>query len=380
MRRYLFTLANSLLRYVAFTKTALETFTEDNYPMPDQLKWTIQGARLDPTTIQRVEARDTEVAVTIPEIVIGEIRGNVTLRSRLENGRLRITFSPYFDWGINRSQSLAAENHFRQQLMDDCGLDESQADCVIRLIDTETPPPDPRHASVRSLTDLPGWTIQNDQHRVTPPPLDEVRDVVINIPLPDVNVNLDPEIALTNLTLRDIRLNQRTTVTTDPLTLAGTSIDDFEVNSSMSAAARFDRAEVTNFGLMPKQLPQFVLNNLQTALSVPELTANEIPITISAREGLSDLYVKVAEWKPRWRWEISVKVLWKRITIFIEFGFNIKIEIFYTWIIRTLAVAIMIRNLVVRTMSVSLRIARLAFTNISIGLLRMTRLLGERIP
>lgn len=340
------------------------------------MKLKIEGAALEPTTLQRIEMKDTEVKVHVDSFAIERIDGSATLRSRLTNGRLRIEFNLIFDvdfdWLLAQAQ---IQNEVRNEFSR-AGLSGEQADKVLQIIRDRVTSRRTR-PTVKALSGLtqPGWdeerssSSQQQQTEGT-----RVAGFVWNIPLPNIPVNLDPRFDIQNFVINNLDFQQKTDIVSDNINLSGVTLNDFEVLTQMPDPVSLEKAEVEDFRLAPVEVPTFKLNNIRSELNVPKIGSSAIPLSIDSSNGSSDIHVQLLNWRPRW---VATIDLWF-VTIRITFGFDFLIDLYYRWLMTLLRVSIMLRNAFLKGIKVTLTIAQIALTNLKVGLLKFARLIYSR--
>jgi hypothetical protein len=156
-------------------------------------------------------------------------------------------------------------------------------------------------------------------------------------------------------------------------------LNDFEVASSEPEFVLLDKAEITNFRMRPMSVPAFGLNNLRTEVAIPKLGSSEIPVSVESRNGTSDVRIPLINWRKTWEINLSFRVLWKRVRLRIEFGFELKLTLKYRWVIELLQVNIRFINAFLNNILITVSVPSLIFTNLKIGLLKIARLLYSKV-
>jgi hypothetical protein len=357
----------------AFTKT-ISAKTRTLFATAMKLK--IEGPALEPTTLQRLEVKDTEVKVHVDSFAIERIDGNATLRSRLTNGRLRIEFNLIFDVDFDWLLAQARiQNEVRSEFSK-AGLSGEQADRVVQIIRDRVTSRRTR-PTLRALSGLtqPGW----DEDRISGQQQQQTEGtrlarLAFNIPLPSIPVNLDPRFDIQNFVINNLDFQQKTDIVSNNINLSGLRLNDFEVLTQMPDPVSLEKAEVEDFRLAPVEVPAFKLSNIRSELNVPKIGSSVIPLSIESRDGSSDIHVPLLNWRPRW---VATIDLWF-VTIRITLGFDFVIDLFYRWLMTLLRVSIMLRNAFLNGIKVTLTIAQIAFTNLKVGLLKFARLVYSR--
>jgi len=357
-----------------FTKT-ITARAKSLLATPMRLK--IEGPALEPTTLQRIEVKDTEVKVHVDSFAIERIDGNATLRSRLTNGRLRIEFNLIFDvdfdWLFTQAQ---IQNEVRSEFSR-AGISAEQADRVVQIIRDRVTSRRGR-PTVKALRDLtqPGWEeIRSSSGQQQQAGGTRVSALAFEIPLPDIPVNLDPTFDIRNFVINNLDFQQKTDIVSDNINLSGVRLNDFEVVTQMPDPVTLEKAEVENFRVAPVEVPAFKISNIQSQLNVPKIGSSAIPLSIESRNASADVPVRLLNWRPRWVARIE---LWF-VTITITFGFDFIIDLFYRWLMTLLRVSITLRNAFLNGIRVTLTIAQIAFTNLRVGLLKFARLIYSRV-
>jgi hypothetical protein len=337
----------------------------------------IEDPALEPTTLQRIEVKDTEIKVHVDSFAIERIDGNATLRSRLTNGRLRIEFNLVFDvdvdWGLFSQARI--QNEVRSEFSR-AGLSNEQADRVVQIIRNRVTSGKTR-ATVKALSGVtqPGWDedrSSSSQQQIAGET--SVARLVFNIPLPNIPINLDPRFDIQNFTINNLDFQQKTNIVSDNINLSGLRLNDFEVLTQMPDPVSLQKAQVDEFRLAPVEVPAFQLRNIRSELNVPKIGSAAIPFSIESKDGSSDLHVPLLNWRPRWIATIDLGIVTIRITL----GFDFLIDLFYRWVMTLLRVSVMLKNAFLNGIKVTLTIAQIAFTNLKVGLLKFARLIYSR--
>ena len=338
------------------------------------MKLHVEDVSISPSSIQRVEAQQIELDGKIGEVTIGQVHGKITLRSRLENGKLSVEFSPHFDYGIDISLMENDDKERYVQRLRDLGLSQEHIYHVVKLVETEN---GVKVGRLEALGDLPGWTAKNDDAQAAVPPTVGPR-ANFTLPLPNIPVNLDPQIDVRNISISNIGFRDKTDVSSDTIDLAGFGIDNFDVKSQMPDPVQLESAEIRKLTVQPSQVPSFAFSNLKTRIDVQRIGSEEIPLEIDSEKGQADISLTLLDWHPRWRVTICFYVLWKRVCVWIEFGINLRITLFYRWAIQLLKVAVRIRDAFAKAISIQIGVKKVLLTQLKIGLLRLGKLLYEK--
>lgn len=337
----------------------------------------IQDPALEPTTLQRIEAKDTEVKVHVDSFAIERIDGNATLRSRLTNGRLRFEFNLIFDIDFDWFFLTQAQgkNDVRNEFSR-AGLSAEQMDRVVQIMKDRVTSRGAK-PTLKALSGLtqPGW--EQERNYTSPQQVaGETRAAgfVVNIPLPDIPINLDPRFDIQNFAINNLEFQQKTNIASDNINLGGLTLDDFDVLTQMPDPVSLDKAQVDNFRIAPVEVPTFQFNNIKSELNIPKVGSAAIPLSIESKNGSSDIHVPLLNWRPRWsgEWDLGI------VTIRITLGFDFIIDLFYRWLMILLRVSIMLKNAFLNGIKVTLTIAQIAFTNLKVGLLKFARLIYSR--
>jgi hypothetical protein len=208
-----------------------------------------------------------------------------------------------------------------------------------------------------------------------PAPVTTGERAALELPLPDIPINLDTQVDLRDVELAGVGFRETTTVVTEDMDLSGLGIDDFEVHTPAPEPITLDQAEVLNLRTRPAHVPSLALSNLKTTLAVPRISSDEIALDLEVQRGGADLNATLLDWHPRWRASICVRVLWVTVCLWIEYGINFKISLHYRWVLERLHQALRIRNAIAKEIKVGLSIARMWLSNLRMGGLRLGRLL-----
>jgi hypothetical protein len=337
----------------------------------------IQDPALEPTTLQRIEAKDTEIKVHVDSFAIERIDGNATLRSRLTNGRLRFEFNLIFDIDFDWFFLTQAQgkNDVRNEFSR-AGLSAEQMDRVVQIMKDRVTSRGAK-PTLKALSGLtqPGW--EQERNYTSPQQVaGETRAAgfVVNIPLPDIPINLDPRFDIQNFAINNLEFQQKTTIASDNINLGGLTLDDFDVLTQMPDPVSLQKAQVDDFRLAPVEVPTFQFNNIKSELNIPKVGSAAIPLSIESKNGSSDIHVPLLNWRPRWsgEWDLGI------VTIRITLGFDFIIDLFYRWLMILLRVSIMLKNAFLNGIKVTLTIAQIAFTNLKVGLVKFAHLIYSR--
>lgn len=333
----------------------------------------VRGAEIESSTVESVSA-EASLQASAQSVTIEQIAGDVKLESRLQDGKVEISFSPHFDWGI-RLATMAekrGEERLHEQLKA-VGLSEDHIAKVVEIIENE--PIDLEVSELRFVDESSKVEIGDETH--------ELREVpegrATSLPLPSIPINLYPSIDVQNLKIENISLGAETTLSAVDLKTTTTPLDDFSVVTDTPDLIAYTKAEVEKTRLQPLTIPHFGLPNIHTSLDISQFGAKELPISIDSNTGGADISLKLLDWHPRWTREICIKV-WKfKKCVWIEFGVNLRIVLRYKWVLHLLRVSMQIRNAFLNGIRITVKLAKIALDKIKIGLFNAAKITARAI-
>ncbi len=326
----------------------------------------INGGEIEPSSIASMSAT-ASVDAKIRDITIDQIAGDINLRSKLKDGKLHLSFSPHFDWGISLTNYAAPGDDRISAKLSEAGFSIEQIASVVRIIDEEpieiefgeTTARDSRAQVGDDTFDIPG----------------SVEGKGISIPLPDIPINLDPSIDVRNFKIENIGIGGDTVIEAVNFATQPAALKDFHFTSEAPDIINFSSAEINEARVRPIDVPEVSLPDLQTSLHVPRVGATEMPIDVVSTTGGSDIRLRLLDWHPRWRREICIRLgRWKKCA-WIEFGVNLVIDFEYRWTLSLLRVALKVRNAFINNITVGIRVTQISVKGIRIGLLKVLKIL-----
>ncbi len=319
---------------------------------------TINGAEIESSSIQSVSVQ-ADLGAKIDSITIEQIAGNITLRSKMEKGKATLTFSPYFDWGGSWLNAKALGDGPLAKKLKDHGFSDEQISEIIQIMQAEKP-------DLKKIGDPELIDVGSDGAVVTQ---SKPKDFAIGIPLPSFDVNADPEVDVRNFEIKNIVANSNTVIEATQLSTKAALLKDFAFTTDVPDVLGYKSAEITEARLRPIDIPSLQMPDVDFECSIPKFGSTQLPITIESKSGGSDIKIKLFEWKPRFRTGISIDLWFTTVSLWIEFGVDVRVDIFYRWNITLLRIALLIKNLFLNAITLTARFSNLVLQKIRIGLL-----------
>ena len=331
-----------------------------------KLETHIHGAALEPSSISSVSA-NASIDAQVRDISIEQIAGDINLRSKLKDGKLRLSFSPHFDWGVSFTKEEASASGRIDAKLKEAGLSDEQIEAVARVFAEE-----PVEFEMGEITAHDSKALVGDDTYDIP---GSVEGKGISIPLPDIPVNLDPSIDVRNFKIENIGIGGNTTIEAENIATQPSALNDFHFKTDAPDIINFSSAEINDARVRPIEVPELSLPDLATSIEVPRVGATEMPINVESTTGGSDVRVRLLDWHPRWRREICLRVWrWKKCA-WIEFGINLVIDLEYRWELSLLRIALKVRNAFINNIKIGIRITKVTVKAVRIGLLKVLKLL-----
>ena len=118
---------------------------------------------------------------------------------------------------------------------------------------------------------------------------------------------------------------------------------------------RFTTAEINEAKLQPIDIPKLSLPDLGTSINIDKFGSTEIPLDVESTNGGSDINLPILDWHPRWRQEVCIKVWRYKKCVYVEFGVNLNISLYYRWSMTLLKFKMAIRNAFVNGVTVTVK-------------------------
>ena len=327
----------------------------------------VNGAQIEASSIDNFTT-NAAVDAVIKDITIQQIAGDINLRSRLQDGKLRLSFSHHFDWGISKlelSPGVPMEEFLKK--LTDAGLTADQAKKAADVFGSQQ-----FDIELSEITGLDSELVTEDS-RLMIAGSKELKS--LDIPLPNIPINLDPHIDVQNLSIKDIRVGGNTVIEARNIGTQPSKLADFSVLTEIPDILTFKTAEVNEAGIKPIEVPRFGLPDLATTIEIPRLGTTEMPFAFESDTGGADIRLLLLDWHPRWRKEICIKIGPYKKCVWIEFGINLVINLNYRWALTLLKVSLVIKNAFLNQISIGLKFTNTVFNKIKIGLLNVLKVL-----
>ncbi|MFA7340605.1 MAG: hypothetical protein WC028_27725 [Candidatus Obscuribacterales bacterium] len=327
----------------------------------------IIGGELEESSIESASA-NASIDAKIKSFSIEQILGKVTLRSKLVNGKITISLTPHFDWGTSFTQSVDTLTDSLTTKLEKEGFSKEDIKKINSVLQTETP-----DFEFGELEEVSSSATVGDE--ITP----VIRETTagITLPLPNIPINLDPEIDVKNLSINDIAVGGSTVLTANLIHTQPAKLRDFDFVTDIPDIIAYSSAEVNNARLRPIEIPQLGLPDLQTTLSLPKLGAEEMKFEVDSKSGGADVTVTPVNRKKLWRKTICVRFFGIKKCLWIEFGVSFRIDVHYDWQLETLKVALTIKNAFLNQIDIAIKISKAALSKIKVGLLKLKQIKSE---
>lgn len=334
-------------------------------------KLSVNGPGLEASSVESVSA-NASVEASIKDITIQQIAGEIHLRSRLESGKLQLSFSPHFEVRIERLEvtSGAPVDRLVKKLVA-VGLTEDHAKKAVEVFGDQ-----PFDVEIGDIEGAESKLITEDSH-VLVPATNEGRS--LDVPLPNIAINLDPVIDVQNLRIENIRVGGSTTLEAKNWATNPSKLSDFTVFTETPDVITYKTAQIDEPGLRPIEVPVLGFPDLATTVAIPRLGASEMPVTVESKTGGFDIRVRLLDWHPRWGVRFCIGIGPFEKCLVIEFGINLTIYLQYRWVLTLLQVALVIRNAFLNNISIALKLTNTVFNKIKIGLFRALGVMIERM-
>jgi len=331
----------------------------------------VTGAEVESSSIDSITASGS-LEAKVRSVTIEQIAGTATLRSKLESGRISLSFSPHFSYGFTLA-SLATNNFDDpiDQKLRELGYSDEQIDKIAEIIGTT-----PLDIETKDIVPTDSIMVIGDQrHQISTKLLADS----LTFGLPDIPINLDQGIDVRNLAINDLGFSGQTPINVGRVETTTMPLGDMEYTTGAPDILRFTTAEINEARLQPIDIPKLSLPDLGTSINIDKFGSTEIPLDVESTNGGSDINLPILDWHPRWRQEVCIKVWRYKKCVYVEFGVNLNISLYYRWSMTLLKFKMAIRNAFVNGVTVTVKASSILLSTIHIGLLRTLRIVSSVI-
>ncbi len=340
--------------------------------MPNKIQ--VQGVKTDATTADQL-ASTLKLDADVDKLDIQSISGTASLNGKLTDGLLKkAKLNLYFHWGFGHKDPDPKKNaealaKFKLKLKKK-GLDKEQIDSVVSLIDEEmagvlSGEPMKAEGAYSAETSLVGGK-----------PVDFLSDQRWPVHLPDVPLDLDLSIDVKDTSIDSVKLNADSAITADSFTLEATTIDGLEVDTDIELP--FQQLEIDEIEAPALEIPSLALSGVSTSIDVDKLTSTDIPLDIDTKSGDVKLDLEILNWKPRWTRNITIPVFWWYIYIWMEYGFDLELDIDYRLLVKKFNSVIALKGLLFKGLKFTVRLVNVFASGIRSGALSIRKILAAR--
>lgn len=332
----------------------------------------IKDVVCDPTSAGIV-ASNLHFDGSASNLKIEEITGTSKIDGKLTEGKLHISFSPFFDWGWgkgDKSKQVDQESldDFKKNLRD-VGLQESQIDQVIKLVDDGLNNIKGEANDIEYEEDSKKGLIGGESSVI------EYVGSGVDFPLPDFPLSLDVDVDIKDTTIDSIGIKADTQLVAEDFKTEETDISEIDTIISLP----FKIGEIKDIDVPSADVSKVDIANISTSVDISQINTSEIPLNLQTGSGSADITLdKLIDWHPRWKFSIGFKVLWKYIGIWVEFGLDLTVNIKYKLLINLLNISIKLSNAVFKRISFPvLKLVNTSAVNSKIGAIKIGKIIGK---
>jgi len=334
----------------------------------------IKDIDLDSTSADII-ASNLHFDASVKNFTIGAITGTTKLDGTMTKGKIYIDFSPYFKWGFGKKNNPIdgdQRDQFEKKLVA-AGLNEADIKSVVKLVEQGFDNISTETSDIEYVEDSKKGIIGGTSCMVS----DIVGGADFNIP--DIPLNIDMTLDVKDVSINSMTLNTNSQIITDDFKTGKTISSDLDLETTLSLP--FQRMEIDQVSTSPIQIPKVDIPDMATSFTMGKVGISDTPISIKSKSGSADIsLIKLVDTHPRYKINLSFKVLWFNIGIWIEYGFDLTINLKFKLLVHSMNIALKLKDMVLDSLSFTLKLLKTSVIDATLGALKIGKIIGKRLP